>query len=80
MYPLHVEKTAVISRIGLFQYNRMLFGLKNVPSTFMRFISSVLGEFPFLFTYIDDILVFSSSREEHYEHLNILLERLNDYD
>lgn len=74
-----VEKTAVISPAGLFDFKRMPFGLKNAPSTFMRFIQSILQDLSFIFVYIDDILVFSRTREEHIKNLEILFERLNKY-
>lgn len=79
VYPPHVKKTAVISPAGLFQYRRMSFGLKNSPSTFMRLITSVLGDLPFLFIYFDDILVFSENLTQHLEYLQILFERLTAY-
>jgi cleavage and polyadenylation specificity factor subunit 1 len=79
IYPPHVEKTAIISPAGLYQYLQMPFGLKNAPSTFMRFITSILGDLPFIFIYIDDILLFSETEEEHLQYLNILFQRLNLY-
>lgn len=79
VYSPHIKKTAVISPAGLFEYTRMPFGLKNAPSTFMRFISSVLNDLPFLFVYLDDILVFSNTKSQHLEYLQILFQRLNDY-
>lgn len=79
VYPEHVSKTAVISQAGLFEYIRMPFGLKNAPSTWMRFITTVLGDLPFIFIYFDDILVFSETLEQHLEYLDIIFNRLNRY-
>lgn len=79
MYPPHVEKTAVISLAGLHKYLRMPFGLRNCPSTWNRFISSVLGHLSFIFVYFDDILVFSENEQQHLEHLEILFRLLDQY-
>ncbi len=79
VYSPHIKKTAVISPAGLFEYTRMPFGLKNAPSTFMRFINSILSDLPFLFVYLDDILVFANTKSQHLEYLRILFQRLNNY-
>ncbi len=71
-----IEKTAVISPAGLFDYCRMPFGLRNAPSTFQRFMNSIFSDLPFVFIYIDDILIFSDSTNEHYDHLNCVFQRL----
>ena len=79
VYHKHVKKTALITPFGLFEYNRMPFGLKNAPATFQRFINAVLSGLDFVFCYMDDILVFSESESQHIEHLAILFERLNKF-
>jgi ribA/ribD-fused uncharacterized protein len=60
-------KTAFKTFFGLFEYQVMPFGLATAPSTFQRFINSVLS--PFLdrtcFAYLDDIIIFSDSQEQH---------------
>ena len=55
------------------------FGLKNSPSTFMRLMNEVLAYFigKFLIVYLDDILIFSRSKEEHIKHLEMVLRRLH---
>ena len=62
-------KTAIITLFGMFEFLRLPFGLRNVRNTFQRMMDSILGDLPYCFTYVDDILVFSSSLEEHVEHL-----------
>ncbi|PIK54100.1 gag-pol polyprotein [Apostichopus japonicus] len=57
----------------------MPFGLKNAAQTFQRFIDEVLRGLPFVYAYLDDLLVASSSAEEHYQHLNQLFQRLDSY-
>ena len=62
-------KTAIITPFGMFEFLRLPFGLRNAGNTFQRMMDSILGDLPYCFTYIDDILVFSSSLEEHVDHL-----------
>ena len=79
VFKKHRKKTAIITPAGLFEYNRMPFGLKNAPATFQRFLNSVLSGLDFIFCYLDDIFIFSSNESEHIEHLKILFERLSRY-
>lgn len=74
-----VEKTAVITPFGLFEYTRMPFGLRNAAQTFQRFIDEVVRGLPFVYSYIDDLLVASPDAETHETHLKLLFERLNQY-
>ncbi|BET03086.1 Reverse transcriptase (RNA-dependent DNA polymerase) [Nesidiocoris tenuis] len=77
--PEDVEKTAIITPFGLYEFPAMAFGLKNAGQTFQRFIDEVLGGLDFVFAYVDDVLVASSSREEHFDHLRVVFGRLRDY-
>ena len=58
----------------------MPFGLCNAPATFQRLMNKVFAVEinQFILVYLDDILVFSKSVEEHWEHLKIALERLRE--
>jgi len=58
----------------------MPFGLKNAPATFQHFINEVLSDYldVFAFAYIDDILIFSNTLEEHHKHVRLILERLRE--
>ena len=71
-------KTAFITPFGLFEYNRMPFGLCNAPACFARLMQACLNEqiFQILFVYLDDILIFSKTFEEHLERLKMVLKRL----
>ncbi|KAJ1153439.1 hypothetical protein NDU88_006198 [Pleurodeles waltl] len=69
-------KTAFRTKFGLFEYTVMPFGLCNAPSEFQFFINEVLQEFPdvCIVVYIDDILIYSSSTEEHIGHVRVVHE------
>ena len=54
------------------------FGLKTLTSVFQRVMSRILMGLPFVVVYVDDILVYSNSEEEHIEHLKMVLERLTE--
>lgn len=59
----------------------MPFGLKNAPPTFQRIIHHILKQFLFKFVvaYLDDFLVFSLSEEEHFHHLQLVFQKLAEY-
>ena len=71
-----IPKTAIITPFGLFEYIYMPFGLKNAAQTFQRLMDSLLRHFPFVFVYLDDLLIFSKNREEHLAHLQQVFEVL----
>jgi hypothetical protein len=71
---IHAEdkpKTAFTARYGLFEYLVMSFGLRNAPAHFMYLMNSIfmLEQDKFVVVFIDDILIYSRSMEEHEEHL-----------
>ena len=74
-----IPKTAITTPFGLFEFLRMPFGLKNAAQTFQRFIDQILRGFHFCYAYIDDVLVASSSYDEHVQHLQMVLERFEKY-
>ena len=74
-----IHKTALTTPFGLFEFQRMPFGLRNAAQTFQRFINQVLRGLHFCYVYIDDLLIASSSPEEHTQHLRLVLERLSDH-
>jgi hypothetical protein len=73
-----VPKTAVITPFGLFEFLRMPFGLKNAGMTFQRMMDRLFFDVPCVFIYLDDLLVASSSVEEHRLHLRSVLQKLQD--
>ena len=74
-----IPKTAVITPFGLFEYTVMTFGLRNAGQSFQRYIYRALGDLDFVFAYIDDILIASSTNEEHEKHLKIVFQRLKEF-
>jgi cleavage and polyadenylation specificity factor subunit 1 len=69
-------KTAVITPFGLFEFPRTPFGLCNAAQAFQRMMDTTLAGLPFIFVYIDDILVASATREQHLKDLREVFERL----
>ena len=70
-----IEKTAFRTHRGLFQFKRLPFGLRNGPSIFQRVMQSILAPYLWIFclVYIDDIVIYSKSYEEHLSHLDQVL-------
>jgi hypothetical protein len=64
-------KTAFVSRYGLYEFTVMSFGLTNAPTYFMYTMNKVFMEYldKFVVVFIDDILVYSRSEEDHEGHL-----------
>jgi len=68
-------KTAFVTPFGQYEWNVMPFGLKNAPSEFQNIMNDILGPLSkYSIVYIDDVLIFSKSIEEHWKHLNSFLE------
>jgi hypothetical protein len=73
-----IPKTVFHTRYGLYEYIVMSFGLTNAPAYFMYLMNKVFMEYlnRFIVVFIDDILIFSKTMEEHEEHLRLVLEKL----
>ena len=76
VHPDHVPKTAICTPFGLFEYVRMPFGLKNAAQAFQRMMDQILAGLPYVFVYLDDILIASKTKEDHKRHLEEVLEIL----
>lgn len=77
--PPDVPKTAVITPFGLFEFLVMPFGLCNAAQTFQRFIRKVLEGLDFVHAYLDDLLIASSTPEEHIKQLRTVFTRLREF-
>ena len=79
MAPSDIEKTAITTPFGLWEFVRMPFGLRNAGQTFQRMMDSVLRGLDCVFVYIDDVLVASPSVEEHHRDLERVFQRLQQH-
>ncbi|KAK9166792.1 hypothetical protein Scep_001983 [Stephania cephalantha] len=70
VHPSDRYKTAFNTPFGQYQWNVMPFGLKNAPSEFQKIMNAIFNPYhDFILVYIDDILVFSKSIDQHWKHL-----------
>ena len=73
-------KTTCVTWYGAFEFLVMPFGLTNAPTTFCTLMNQVFHDYldKFVVIYLDDIMVYSSSLEEHKRHLRLVFERLRE--
>ena len=79
--PGDIPKTAFTCKYGLYEYTVMSFSLTNAPAFFMHLMNMVFMDYldVFVVIFIDDILIFSKTEEEHEEHLRLVLQRLREH-
>jgi hypothetical protein len=79
--PSNIPKTTFITKYGLYEFSVMSFGLTNAPDFFMNLINSVFMDYldKFVVVFINDILIYSQSEEEHVDHLKMVLQRLREH-
>ncbi|CAJ2651824.1 unnamed protein product [Trifolium pratense] len=76
----NIPKTAFRTRYGHYEYSVIPFGVTNAPGVFMEYMNRIIYSFldRFVVVFIDDILIYSKSEEEHEEHLRIVLQVLKE--
>ena len=81
IHPDDREKTAFITRFGLFEHRRMSFGLCNAPSTFQRAMNQVLRGLTWrtVLAFLDDVLVLGKEFQDHLNNLREVLDRFREY-
>jgi hypothetical protein len=79
--PSDIPKTAFITKYGLYEYTVMSFGLTNASVFFMNLMNSVFMDYldKFVVVFIDDILIYSNNKEEHVDHLKMVLQILREH-
>ena len=84
--PRDKEKTAVITHVGLFQFKRLPFGLRNAPASFQRLVNTVFSDllFPrdevaYLSTYVDDLLCHSFDWDSRLRHIENVFRRCEKF-
>ena len=71
--------TALTTPLGLFQFTVLPMGLTNAPSTFQAVMNRVLGKYSdFCLVYLDDILIFSKTKEDHVRHVQLVMAALRE--
>ncbi|KAL2088055.1 hypothetical protein ACEWY4_016883 [Coilia grayii] len=75
------HKTVFLCPLGFWEFNRMLQGVTNAPSTFQRLMEKCVGDLHLneVLVFLDDLIVFSKTLEEHETRLMKVLNRLKDY-
>lgn len=75
------EKTACVTRYGAFDWLVMPFGLTNAPATFCTLMNQVFQEYldKFVVVYLDDIVIYSKTLEEHQKHLRKVFVKLREH-
>ena len=74
-------KTSFRTRYGHYKFVVMPFGLTNAPAVFMCLMNNVMHKYldKFVVVFIDDILIYSKTEDEHKEHLKIVLQELQEH-
>jgi hypothetical protein len=79
MHEDYIEKTALNTGDGHFEFLRLLFGLKYAPAEFSRIMKMIFGSTSFVEVYLDDITVHSASFDDHLTHLRIVFDKLKSH-
>ena len=73
-----IPKTAITSRFGKYEYIKVPFGLAQAPAYFQELMTGILKDFNFPIAYLDDIIIFSKTAEEHLDHIKQVFQKLRN--
>ena len=71
-----IPKTAFNSPFGKFEYVKVLFGLAEALAYFQELMTGIVKHFPSAIAYLDDIIIFSKTPQEHLSHIRMVFEKL----
>ena len=71
-----IPKTAFNSPFGKYEYVKVPFRLAQAPAYFQELMTGILKDFPFAIAYLDDIIIFSKTPQEHLSHIRMVFEKL----
>ena len=71
-----IPKTTFNSPFGKYEYVKVPFGLAQAPAYFQELMTGILKDFDFAIAYLDDIIIFSTTAEEHLSHIKQVFEKL----
>ena len=71
-----IKKTAFVMPLGKYEYLKVPFGLAQAPVYFQNLMNRVLNGLHFILVYLDDVIIFSESAQQHLKHIQIVLTRL----
>ena len=71
-----IPKTAFNCPFRKYEYIKVTFGLAQAPAYFQELMTGILKDFPFIIAYLDDIIIFSKTPQEHLSHIHMVFEKL----
>ena len=78
--PESQKKSAFVTQFGKYEWKKVPFGLAQAPAYFQALMNETLAGLHFCFAYLDDVLIFSKTPEQHLQHLRIVFKRLQQAD
>ena len=71
-----IPKTAFNTPFGKYEYIKVPFGLAQAPAYFQELMTGILKDFSFMIAYLDDLIIFSKTPQEHLSHIRKVFEKL----
>ena len=78
LYGPHKHKSTVVTPFGAYFFNRLPFGIASAPNSFQKGLESIFRDIPNLFIYMDDLLVYTETKEEHEKIVQQVLQKLHE--